>query len=328
MRAPEAIDVVAIWAITRGRNDCAMIRDGSGRALFFKRNTGSAYRALVTSAERRRREVAHIVASHLMAETFGLPIAPFRDVVLRLDRNRRVEGIACAYLTGLRPFHEAMHRPITNREDALLQIVVLAWLGDTDRIETPDNECVDEQGRYIALDFDFCFNDGVSILGLPKASRRGLEAFATPAAVARIVDRIAPLSDETIARMVDDVGRAWVHDWTPALARDFTAVLVRNRDALRQTQAFEIFQAAHGSVRQRWSLFATRHIFRLNIPVKLLALIQRQGPGATIWTLLRFLTGRPAVARPYLSRLAAEIDRIPTRAAGRRGVPSPRSDRH
>ena len=53
------------------RNFCAIISDETGRKLFFKHNLGGSFKYIVTDAERRRRDIANILAFRILNETFA-----------------------------------------------------------------------------------------------------------------------------------------------------------------------------------------------------------------------------------------------------------------
>ena len=288
--------VVKRWGPSlAGRNNCTLFTDTTGRTLVFKHNTGGKYRGLVTDAERHRRDVSGILASRILSEVFAVRGVVYREAIVLLPDGSHLSGIICDYIENLRFFHEVAPREISCPAEALLQVVVLAWLGDMDRIETSDNEFVDPNGRYIALDFDFCFCDGVSILGLPKASRRAVERFVTTDAIEPLIETVSALSDLEIADMVDYIGWNWVSDWTPRCKHSFASVLIRNRDRLRRTGAFSIFSA--GIWRRKWATIVTRHIFTLNIPWKIAQIVAAQGALLTFQECLHNLRDRKHASR-------------------------------
>jgi hypothetical protein len=255
------IEVVSVGAPLSGRNGAAVVIDSRGQRHVFKQNTGGGFRRFLTDEERRRRDICNILASRILYDVFDLPAVIYYDAELNFHDGSTKYGIVSDYIEGLRALEEVGPNEVVNREDALMQIILLAWLGDLDRIDHPDNEWVDLAGRYITLDFDFCFSRGVKILGLPNASRRALERFATRDVVARLVTRITTLSDDRIRKMVDRAGAARVRDWTPRQARDFASVLIHNRNRMARGDAFLIYQAR--GWRRAWAEFVFSQIFKI-----------------------------------------------------------------
>jgi hypothetical protein len=284
---PEQINVLNRIPVHLGNNECSVVTDLSGRKLLFKRNSGGRYRALVTDTECRRRDINNIVASRILQDVFGLDYVIYRDASLTFRDGLRLHGVVCDYIENLRFFHEALSSPISNPEQAINQVVALAWLGDLDRIENPGNECIDQAQRYIALDFDFCFGDGITILGIPNASRRALERFATAGNLNTAIGRILALDNSYLANAVARIGRTWVSGWSAELERGMTATLIRNRDRLRDTDVFGVFSADVPTYKKVWARIVTRLIFKINIPKKLYRLVATQGILPTIRELFR-----------------------------------------
>src|SRR6202453_1728070 len=103
-RRPETI-VVSSWqrvARRANRNFCAIINDAAGRKLFFKHNLGGNLKYIVTDRERRRRDVCNILASLILNELFVLHSVIYIDCILIFSDGRRLSGVACTYIEGLR----------------------------------------------------------------------------------------------------------------------------------------------------------------------------------------------------------------------------------
>jgi hypothetical protein len=298
--AVKTIEVVAVGSPLKGRNGAAIVVDSCGHKHVFKHNTGGGLRRILTDKERRRRDVCNILASRILSDVFGLPAVVYYDAVLLFPDGSTRAGVVSNYVDGLQLLEDVRAEDVVNRDDALMQVILLAWLGDMDRIDHPDNEAVDPDGRYIVLDFDFCFSLGVTTLGLPNASRRALERFVTRDALAPLLVRVMTLSDTRIHEMVNEIGSAWVRNWTPEQARDFSSILIHNRKLMGSVDAFLIYQA-HGW-RRAWVQFAFPKIFSFLFSKKIVRLIVTQGPFATLWVLidscLRF-AGGPLILSSY-----------------------------
>jgi hypothetical protein len=238
------IAVVSSWqpvARRVNRNFCAIINDATGRKLFFKHNLGGNLKYIVTDWERRRRDVCNILASRILTEIFALHSIVYIDCVLIFSDGSRLSGIAATYIEELRWLEAVTPQEVVNQQDALHQMVVLTWLGDLDRLKNPTSDFVTQDGLYGTLDFDFCFNDGVSFCGLPLANRRALEYFKLIDTANSIVTTILELTDADIAKMVERLGHDWVTDWSEQYQSIFVGILIRNRERLSRSGALQRF---------------------------------------------------------------------------------------
>jgi|SRR5580698_8379389 hypothetical protein len=94
------------------RNFCAIMNDVTGRRLLFKHNLGVNFRYMVTDAERRRRDIANILAS--LSETFALHSVVYRDTLLIFSDGHQLRGVACDHLDHRRRLQVVPQEHITN----------------------------------------------------------------------------------------------------------------------------------------------------------------------------------------------------------------------
>jgi hypothetical protein len=167
----------------------------------------------------------------------------------------------------------------------LWQIVVLTWLGDIDRNHSY-NDLITSCGLYFTIDFDFCFSDGVSILGLPIANRLALNYFLS-ADVDLMIDTILSFNNTDIANMIGRLGHEWVSDWSDQYNDVFSDVLIRNRGRLSRSQA--LFKFSHKITRRVKLLDSLVILFyeKIILMRKLRNILTNQGTTATVLELRR-----------------------------------------
>jgi hypothetical protein len=284
-RSPPEIVVVSSWqpvARRFNRNFCAIINDAAGRKLFFKHNLGGNLKYIVTDSERRRRDICNILASRILNDIFSLHSVLYVDCTLFFLNERQLSGVACAYIEDLRWLQMVDAHDVVNKQDALQQMGVLTWLGDLDRLKNPSSDFVTRDGLYGTLDFDFCFNHGVSFFGLPIANRLALKYFDTLDTIESLITTIIELTDADIANMVGRIGNDWVNDWSDQYQSLFVGILIRNRERLKYSKSLRRF----GGNRGPWSRFldsiVTHYYETLIIPKKIQSIYSFQGALATI----------------------------------------------
>jgi hypothetical protein len=245
---PEIVVVSSWQPVARrvNRNFCAIINDAAGRKLFFKHNLGGNLKYIVTDRERRRRDICNILASRILSEFFSLHSVVYIDCILYFSDGYQLSGVACAYIEELRWLQMVTPQEIVDRQDALHQMVVLTWLGDLDRLKNPSSDFVTRDGRYGTLDFDFCFNHGVSFFGLPIANRLALKYFNSLDTIESIITTIIELTDLDIAKMVERIGHDWVNDWSDQYQSLFVGILIRNRERLKHSKSLRRFGGNRG----------------------------------------------------------------------------------
>jgi hypothetical protein len=189
---------------------------------------------------------------------------------------------------------------VINQQDALSQIVVLTWLGDIDRLKNPSGDFVTQDGRYGTLDFDFCFNDGVSFFALPIANCCALKFFTSIDTVESMITVILNLTDVDIAKMVGGAGHDWVSDWSKQDESIFVGVLIRNRERLRSSRALRDFGANMSLWLGLLDDLVIEFYEKLIIPRKIKSIVKSQGILNTMRELREQVTRSPK----------ARIDRV------------------
>jgi hypothetical protein len=281
---PEIV-VVSSWqpiARRANRNFCAIINDVAGRKLFFKHNLGGNLKYMVTDRERRRRDICNILASRILNEMFSLPSVVYIDCTLLFLDGHQLEGVACTYIEELRWLQMVTPQEVVNQQDALHQVVVLTWLGDLDRLKNPSSDFVTQDGLYGTLDFDFCFNHGVSFFGLPIANRRALKYFNSIDTIESMITTIIELTDADIAKMIGRIGHDWVSDWSEQYQSTFAGILIRNRERLKHSKSLRRFGGNRGPWLRFLDSIVTNYYEKLIIPKKIKSIYSFQGVLATI----------------------------------------------
>jgi hypothetical protein len=281
---PELVVVSSWQPVARriNRNFCAIIHDASGRKLFFKHNLGGNLKYIVTDWERRRRDICNILASRILNEFFSLHSVVYIDCILYFSDGCQLGGVACAYIEELRCLQMITPQEIVNRQDALHQMVVLTWLGDLDRLKNPSSDFVTRDGLYGTLDFDFCFNHGVSFFGLPIANRLALKYFNSLDTIESIFTTIIELTDVDIAKMVGRIGHDWVNDWSDQYQSLFVGILIRNRERLKHSKSLRRFGGNKGPWLRFFDSIVTNYYEKLIVPKKIKSIYSFQGALATI----------------------------------------------
>jgi hypothetical protein len=289
---PEIVAVSSWQPVARrvNRNFCAIINDTTGRKFFFKHNLGGNLKYILTDRERRRRDVCNILASRILNEIFALHSVVYIDCILIFSDGCQLRGVACAYIEELRWLQTVISQEVINKQDAVRQMVVLTWLGDLDRLKNPSSDFVTRDGLYGTLDFDFCFNDGVSFFGLPIANRSALKCFASIDIVESMIATILELTDMDIDKMVGRVGHDWVSDWSDQYQSIFVGILIRNRERVRHSGALRGFGVNMGPWLRFWDSLITHFYEKLIIPKKIISICSFQGAMETIPDIKRLIT--------------------------------------
>jgi hypothetical protein len=292
-RSPPEIVVVSSWqpvARRFNRNFCAIINDAAGRKLFFKHNLGGNLKYIVTDSERRRRDICNILASRILNDIFSLHSVLYVDCTIFFLNERQLSGVACAYIEDLRWLQMVDPHDVVNKQDALQQMGVLTWLGDLDRLKNPSSDFVTRDGLYGTLDFDFCFNHGVSFFGLPIANRLALKYFDTLDTIESLITTIIELTDADIANMVGRIGNDWVNDWSDQYQSLFVGILIRNRERLKQSNSLRRFGGNRGLWFRVFDRIVTNYYEKLIIPKKITSIYLFQGLLATTYEAKKSLT--------------------------------------
>jgi hypothetical protein len=275
-RSQPEIVVVSSWQpVPRrfNRNFCAIINDATGRKLFFKHNLGGNLKYIVNDGERRRRDICNILASRILNDIFSLHSVLYIDCTLFFLNDRQLSGVACTYIEDLRWLQMVNPNEVVNKQEVLHQMVVLTWLGDLDRLKNPSSDFVTSDGLYGTLDFDFCFNHGISFFGLPIANRLALKYFNSLDTLESIITTIIELTDVDIDNMVGRIGRDWVNDWSDQYQSLFVGILIRNRERLKQSKSLRRFGGNMGLWFRTLDNIVTHYYEILIIPKKIASII-------------------------------------------------------
>ncbi len=212
-----------------------------GTEVFFKHNDPGARFTRYFPAEDRLADIKDIVGSHVLAQAFeDVPTVTYREGHRQWD-GQRIDGVVSDFHADLHTLNKLSPEDIKDRKGAVTMAVARCWLGDLDATFNNGNFWMDGEGRAVAGDFAWGMRSGVSILGTPLANHRAMELLYNKQDVQHAIDRIAGLSDQRIADMVEAAGSKYVHDWTPDLSRHFTRVLIHNRDSLVRHNPFDTY---------------------------------------------------------------------------------------
>jgi hypothetical protein len=204
------------------------------------------------------------------------------DCILLFSDGHELSGVACAYIEELRWLKMTTPQEVLNQEDALRQMVVLTWLGDLDRLKNPSSDFVTQDGLYGTLDFDFCFNHGVSFFGLPIANRLTLKYFSSLCTIESTIITILEFTDLEIFNMVGRIGNDWVNDWSDQYQAIFVWILIQNRKRLKLSNSLRSFDKNLSLWFRGLDRIVTKYYDILIIPKKIVSIYFFNGLLATI----------------------------------------------
>lgn len=213
--------------------------DEKGNKVVFKHNTLGIFARVYPPSEMRERDVKEIVASRIMADEFKLPTVTYREGEVTDDKGQVHQGIVCNFVDGLRTLENTPPEAINDPDTAVAQSVVKGWMGDWDLIKNDSNVWIDKDGTPLAADFGFSIFDGITDFKVPNANEKVMTAFSKSENVDPIVNKIKNLSDKEIQGMVHRAGTKHVRDWNPKWEKEFSDVLIRNRDRLKKDNPFD-----------------------------------------------------------------------------------------
>lgn len=223
-----------------------------GDEVVFKHNGGGAdwiqplpLVSRIVDGIGNKKDRGEILSSRIMQDELGLPSLTYRPAFYVDERGETRKGLVSDRRSDFRTLTTAGVDAIADPQLAVSQQVARAWLGDWDCIDNDNNTWVLNNGTTLAVDYGESWNDGVTTLGLPDASRKILAKYGTPERIQPMLDRICSLSNDDIRAMVDRVGSRYVPDWTQKDLDRYAGMLCRNRDRLMQKQPF-----SPGPVRQ------------------------------------------------------------------------------
>ena len=222
-----------------GINKPIIGHDENGKKVVFKHNTLGIFSRVYPKSEMRERDVKEIVSSHIMAEEFDLPTVTYREGYVVDDKGQQRDGIVCDFCEGLRTLENTDVKEIKNPDQTVQQSIIKGWMGDWDIIKNDSNVWILPDGTSVAADFGFALFDGITDFGVPNANEKVMQQLSNPENVDPVVNKIKNLSDEDIKGMVHRAGSKNVKDWTPKWEKEFTDVLIRNRDRLKKKNPFD-----------------------------------------------------------------------------------------
>lgn len=225
-----------LWS---GINKPILGTDEKGNKVVFKHNSLGIFARIYPKAEMRKRDIKEIVASRIMQDEFGLPTVTYREGYVVDDKGQKQRGIVCDFVEGLRTLETAKTDEIKNPDQAVEQSIVKGWMGDWDIIKNDSNVWLLPDNTAVGADFGFSIDDGITDFGVPNASEKVMKALSKPENVDPIVNKIKNLSDDEIGEMVQRAGSNNVDGWKPELKKEFSDILIRNRDKLKKKNPFD-----------------------------------------------------------------------------------------
>jgi len=213
--------------------------DENGKKVVFKHNSLGIFARVYPKAEMRKRDIKEIVASHIMQDEFNLPTVTYREGYVVDDKGQKRKGIVCDFIEGINTLESAKPEDIKNPDQAVEQSVIKGWMGDWDIIKNDSNVWILPDGTALAADFGFAIADGITDFGVPNANEKVMKALSKPENVDPIVNKITKLSDDEIKGMVHRAGSKNVDGWTPEMEKEFSDILIRNRDKLKKKNPFD-----------------------------------------------------------------------------------------
>lgn len=222
-----------------GINKPIIGKDENGNKVVFKHNKLGIFQRVCPPNEMRMRDVKEVVASHIMADEFNLPTVTYQEGHIIDENGKRHDGIVCNFIEGLRTLEDTPVSEIKNPDQAVQQSIVKGWMGDWDIIKNDSNVWILPDGRAVSADFGFSIADGITDFKIPNANEKVMRAFSKPENVDPIVNKIKNLSDKEIRAMVHRAGSRNIHDWNDKIEKQFTDILIRNRDRLKKNNPFD-----------------------------------------------------------------------------------------
>ncbi|MCD4785342.1 MAG: hypothetical protein K8T10_16105 [Candidatus Eremiobacteraeota bacterium] len=213
--------------------------DENGTKVVFKHNSLGIFARIYPKSEMRKRDVKEVVASHIMKDEFDLPTVTYSEGYVVDDKGQKQRGIVCDFIEGIRTLETAKPDEIKNPDQAVEQSIVKGWMGDWDIIKNDSNVWLLPDNTAVGADFGFAIDDGITDFGVPNANEKVMKALSKSDNVDPIVNKIKDLSDDEIKGMVHRAGSKNVDGWKPELEKEFTDILIRNRDKLKKKNPFD-----------------------------------------------------------------------------------------
>lgn len=223
----------------RGSNRPVIAEDANQDRVVFKHNQyGGQGRLSDSEAASRDR---HEVMGNAILEKFGLPAMPTREALLDDGMGGQKLGIASPLLDGLKTLEQVDVSAIKQPDVAVQQCVLKGWMGDADSTNNNSNVWILADGTPLAAsDFGYAFREGVTnTFGVPRANISVMKAYADADNVEPLLNKIRNLSDREITTMVDEIGESRIGDWNADISKEYSDILLHNRDRLRQSNPFQ-----------------------------------------------------------------------------------------
>lgn len=181
-----------------------------------------------------------VVASRIM-KAFGVPTVEYAPACLELESGEKLQGIVSEYVECKNLYEDpSLLFRVSNPDEAVAGNIVNAWIGDSDRIVNDGNVWVTPEGKVVLGDYGYAFRRKVTALGLPKSNLKVMECFATRENVNPVIRKITALTDEEIVSLVQRASQGLEY-WNPQIEKEIIAVLIQNRDELREENPFAIY---------------------------------------------------------------------------------------
>ncbi|USI72215.1 hypothetical protein [Sphingomonas morindae] len=275
-----------IVRVLPGRNRCLVLNDPRRGLLVFKRNSGGRYSSLISEEMRRWRDISNVLVSRIISETFNVNTIVYTCANLLTDQKEVLTGVASAFVSNLRRLQPGDINAFATAQTMLRHALILAWMGDLDRVANPGNEGMTETGTYITLDYDLAFHEGVTFWGHPLISRAVTTALTQGFDVSAIIDEIGAYSAADIRRFVSHAGKTWIPDWSATLEDRATSVLCANQAAIVKSAAYRRLGAETNCLVGGTQRFVARFHQALLIPRRLSNLLTNQGVRPTLLKLV------------------------------------------
>lgn len=234
---PVAQDQVVTGSGWSGINKPIRVQTADGTQYVAKSNTQGAFSGLYPHHDTHMDNVREIVASHIVAEEFGMPTLTFQQGVLVAD-GQRTEKVLSPLRNDFQTLESASVKSIKNGDQAVALCILLGWLGDWDTTFNDSNIWVRNDGVLMGADYGYSLRPGIQAAGVPFANTRVMREFATPENVRQITDRICSLTDQDIEGMVERQGGRWIQDWSEEKSQQMSSALIANRDQLRKKNPY------------------------------------------------------------------------------------------
>lgn len=270
-------------AYQAGSHDLVRGLDEENQPVVWKHNEWASPRlAAMFPQDGRRQDVREIVASHIVADYFGLPGITYQEGYYVDDRGRH-DGVVSRDVgpiqTLQKPGEElpgkATVSDIRDPQTAVQISVVRAWLGDGDITLNDGNFWLRSDGSSISADYGQALQDGIKNMGLPYGNHQVMRTHASRETVEPVLDRIRNLSNQEIRDLVDTIGQTYIHDWTPAHTDRYAGILERNRNRMSRGTPYRKYYASKDywvpqnkalnwlkTYPMRWRM----NLFRYNVP--------------------------------------------------------------